>query len=237
MRKIEKRTLSVELRAESQGDEMALVGYAALFNSLSKDLGNFREIIAPGAFTRSLNAEADVKCLFNHDPNQILGRTKNGSLTLKTDDHGLAFRCVINPDDSAARAIYARIARNDVSSCSFAFTVPAGGDSLDEATDENGQRFTRRTLRDVNLMDVSAVTYPAYDGTNVDARSLADYSTSPAQLRARLDRVNDQIEDELRRDKARRLGAVIRVDEQRASEAASDREMRKRMRQLAGITG
>jgi HK97 family phage prohead protease len=181
--KIETRTWrGFELRAESQGDEMALTGYAALFNSPSKDLGGFRETIAPGAFTRSLNAGAEVKCLGNHDPNQILGRTKNKTLTLAQDANGLKFRCVLDPANSNHMNIRASVLRGDIDECSFAFTVP-----------ENGQQWsadcTQRTLTDVDLMDVSVVTYPAYNTTSVSARSAADYEPVAAEttrLRARL---------------------------------------------------
>lgn len=170
--KIERRTITAsELRAEGQADEMALVGYAAVFSSLTKDLGGFREVIAPGAFTRTLKEGGDVKALVNHDPNQVLGRTKNGTLTLSQDDRGLKFRCVLNPDSQAHRDLYASIKRGDLDECSYAFRVAPDGDQWDEATDENGQRYQRRTLRDLNLIDVSAVCYPAGNETSVAARS------------------------------------------------------------------
>src|SRR5690348_17208033 len=132
--KIEHRSVASSLRAESQGDEMSLVGYAALFNSESKDLGGFRERIAPGAFTRTLKEGGDVKALVNHDPNQVLGRTKNGTLKLEQDDRGLKFRVKLNPQSQAHRDLHASIARGDLDECSFAFTCPDGGDQITEAT-------------------------------------------------------------------------------------------------------
>ena len=83
----EVRTASAELRAES--DEMALVGYATLFNNLSSNLGGFRETIKPGAFSRSLNSGARPVCLFNHDANKILGRAP-GTLTVSVNPANLA---------------------------------------------------------------------------------------------------------------------------------------------------
>lgn len=173
---IQQRTLrGTQLRAESQGDEMALVGYAATFNTLSQDLGGFREMIAPGAFTRSLAAGCDCKCLFNHDPSKVLGRMKSGTLTVSEDERGLKFRCELDVASATARDVYAAVKRGDIDECSFAFTLADDGDLWDESTDERGNKFMRRTLRNVNLLDVSAVTYPAYDkGTAVQARS-ADY--------------------------------------------------------------
>jgi len=181
--KIEKRTWrGFELRAEGQGDEMALVGYAALFNKESKNLGGFREIIAPGAFTRSLQAGADIKCLFNHDDNQILGRTKNKTLQLSEDQNGLRFRCALDPNNQAHMNLRASVLRRDVDECSFAFSV-------DEAGQVWSPDFTQRTLTNVKLFDVSVVAKPAYNGTSVSARSAADYvpvAAETAALRARL---------------------------------------------------
>jgi hypothetical protein len=167
----EYRYVASELRAESQGDEMAIAGYAALFNSESKDLGGFKEKIAPGAFTRSLQQGDAVYCLFNHDSSRVLGSTKNGTLKLTTDEHGLKFRCIINPKDAEAVATHARIERGDINECSFAFTVNKDGQQWQEMNG-NEDFFAMRTLTDVNLLDVSAVTYPAYGGTSVGARSL-----------------------------------------------------------------
>lgn len=163
-----------ELRAEGQGDEIALAGYAALFNSESKDLGGFRETVAPGAFTRSLKEGADVKALVNHDPSQLLGRSKNGTLTLSQDDRGLKFRVVLNPKSQAHRDLHASVERGDMDECSFAFTVDKDGQTWTKKPDTNGSEdfYAARTLLDVDLMDVSVVTYPAYNNTSVTARSL-----------------------------------------------------------------
>ncbi len=163
-----------ELRAESQGDEMALAGYAATFNCLSSDLGGFREMIAPTAFNRTLESGADVKCLFQHDAGKVLGRTKNGTLQVSTDERGLKFRCALDKNSALARDVYAAVKRGDVDECSFMFTVPDGGDQWEESVDERGNKFMRRTLRNIDLMEVSSVSFPAYPSTNVGARS-ADY--------------------------------------------------------------
>ena len=206
--KIEKRSLSAELRAESQGDEMSIAGYAALFNNNSKDLGGFKERIAPGAFTRSLAEGADVKCLINHDPSQLLGRAKNGTLKLEQDSRGLKFRCILNPDSQAHRDLHAAIKRGDMDECSFAFTVV--DDVWDEAQDENGLRYQRRTLRDLNLMDVSAVTYPAYNATSVGARAVADYGDDTAAwLASKRDFLANYEADANRRSKAAEILRTI----------------------------
>lgn len=160
---------AVELRDMSQGDEMAVGGYAALFNHKSQDLGGFKESIAPGAFTRSLKNNVDVKALFNHDPNMILGRVKNGTLSLAQDERGLKWRAVLDPTNTQHKDIHSSIKRGDIDECSFAFMVPPDGDQWTE-TNGNEDYFADRMLKDVDLLDVSAVTYPAYLGTNVSAR-------------------------------------------------------------------
>jgi uncharacterized protein len=235
--KTEYRSLSAELRAEAEGDEMAIAGYAALFNQNSKNLGGFKERIAPGAFTRSLKGGEDVKCLLNHDSSHLLGRTKNGTLTLSQDERGLKFRCVLNAESGAHRDLHALIKNGTLDECSFAFTVNGpNGDSFDEAIDENGVRYQRRTLKDVNLLDVSAVTYPAYNNTSVGARSAqSDYAdSSSAWLASKqkfLANLTEQIEREALCESILDRVMNVRTAEQRAE---ADRELQERMNVAAG---
>lgn len=153
--------VGTELRA-ADGEEFVITGLAAPYNKKTKIAGVFTEQVAKGAFARSLREGADVCCLFNHDPSRILGRTKSGTLTLTDSPEGLRFRCELDKSSQSHRDIYASVKRGDTSECSFAFTVPKGGDEWDG---------DQRTLRDVNLLDVSVVTSPAYPGTSADARS------------------------------------------------------------------
>jgi len=182
--KIERRFIkSTELRAETQGDQMALVGYASMFGQQSEDLGGFRETVMPGAFARSIREGADVKCLMNHDPSLIMGRTKNKTLTLEEDAKGLKFRVVL-PPTQAARDLHALVSRGDMDQCSFAFT--ARDQEWADERDGNGDLYASRKLMDVDLMDVSAVTYPAYTGTQVSARDLFPEG-EPVEVRSALD--------------------------------------------------
>lgn len=171
MSKIERRIATAELRIgapDSQGDEMTLVGYASTFNTESEDLGGFRETVLPGAFARSIREGADVKFLMNHDPSLVMGRTKNSTLKLEEDGTGLRFR-VILPSTQAAKDLHTLVKRGDISQCSFAFS--AREQSWEEGNrDGNGDLYASRKLMDVDLMDVSAVTYPAYAATEVYAR-------------------------------------------------------------------
>jgi HK97 family phage prohead protease len=160
------QTPATEIRASENGKERVLEGYAAVFNSLTApgNLPGFREKIAPGAFSKVLASNPDCRMLINHDGDQLLGRTKSGTLTLSQDSKGLRFRCVL-PDTTQARDVYELVKRGDMSGCSFAFSC----DSDQWDTDEDGGNI--RTVRNVaDLLDCSVVTTPAYDDTSVDAR-------------------------------------------------------------------
>jgi len=102
----------------------------------------------------------------------VLGRTQNGTLALIDGKAGLDFVCHLDPNNTSIGTFYSSVKRGDIDSCSFAFAVDAdGGDEFDTDTDEDGQRFSRRTIRSASLFDVSVVTNPAYDSTSVSARS------------------------------------------------------------------
>jgi HK97 family phage prohead protease len=182
MGKIETRTIAVtELRA---GPAFEVAGRAASYNKLSSDLGGFVERLAPRCFARSLRNGDDVICTINHDTNQVLGRTKNNTLTLRDSDEGLDFVCKLNPKSQAHRDLHAAVERGDLDSCSFAFGVDEGGDSFDSIVDpyNAGRSIARRTIRSAKLFDTSIVTHPAYPGiaTFVSARQLRSCHYSAA---------------------------------------------------------
>jgi HK97 family phage prohead protease len=163
---IERRFFRGELRAEGEGTEQRIIGYAAPFNSLSEDLGGWREIIEPGAFSETL--EDDIRALFNHDPNLVLGRNKAGTLSLLEDDMGLRYE-ILPPDTQYARDLATSIKRGDVDGSSFAFR--AIEESWINPTSE--QPLPVRRLHVVRLFDVSPVTFPAYPVTSVAVRDMA----------------------------------------------------------------
>jgi len=172
----EVRTFNVsEIRAVAEeGKPQKIVGHAANFNSLSADLGGFREMIAPGAFTSAI-ANSDVRALWNHDKNIVLGRNKSGTLRLSEDDQGLAFE-IDMPDTQLVRdMVAAPIARGDVSQCSFGFRT-----IKDLWEKVNGEVV--RTLLEVELFDVSPVTYPAYNSTDVAMRSMESAFKLPVEV-------------------------------------------------------
>lgn len=164
---LEHRSFSlVEVRIDEGGDMPAKMrGHAAVFDSLSVPLWGFREKIAPGAFTKTLK-KADIRALWNHNPDYVLGRNKAKTLTLAEDEKGLAIE-ITPPDTQWARDLMVTMKRGDVDQMSFAFRVVK---EQWEGTLDN----PIRTLLEVDMDggDVSPVTYPAYPATDVGIRSI-----------------------------------------------------------------
>lgn len=156
VKKLETRTNQVQLEIrELEDGGMSFEGYAAVFNSRSEDLGGFTEMVAPGAFRRSLRSRNDIKMLWNHDTGAVLGSTRAGTLTLEEDERGLKVRAEL-PPTSLGRDISVLVKRGDIDSMSFGFSVVR--DSWNSAGDE-------RVLEAVRLFEVSLVSFPAYQGT------------------------------------------------------------------------
>ncbi len=211
--KPEIRTTTATSLRTAVGKAMSIEGTAASFNVLSSDLGGFREMIAPGAFDLTLaDPNQDVKMLLQHSPDKILGRKKNGTLKVWSDARGLQCSCTLDPNNSEHTNAYALIKRGDLSEMSFAFTVPDGGDSWDSASDpKTGVTFARRTLRNVTLLDCSAVTFPAYSAegaTQISARA----ASMAARARNKPAPVSDAIGDVIRRHKCAMLADVVSAD-------------------------
>lgn len=166
-RGIEIRTAAhaVELRAGKDGAIGTLVGYAAVFNRHSQNLGGFVEQVDPAAFTKSLADEVPVMARVNHEDAYLIGTSWAGTLRLSTDGTGLRYEVDL-PDTSAGRDVKALAARGDIKWSSFAFRT------IDDEWGVTDQGFPLRTLRAVQLVDVAPVNSPAYLDTTVAARSL-----------------------------------------------------------------
>lgn len=166
---METRSHLSEIRAKGDDKKKKLVGYAAVFDRRSLDLGGFVEVIERGAFAESLNDGVDVRALIDHRGIAI-ARTGNGTLTLEEDDIGLRVE-IDTPDTTAGNDIYTSVQRGDVDQMSFGFTVRNGGDTWEE--DDEGMLV--RTLTGVNLLETSIVTFPAYPDTTIANRSVQQY--------------------------------------------------------------
>lgn len=154
--------VDVELRAASDGDGLSFRGLAALYDSPT-DIGPFREQVASGAFDKTLNDGADVRFLVNHE-GVPLARTKSGTLQLSSVKRGLQVDIPhLDPLNPRAAELISAMKRKDLDQMSFAFMAM----HEDPPTDENDNL---RTLQEVRLFDVSAVTYPAYEDTTAELR-------------------------------------------------------------------
>ncbi len=153
-----------ELRADGDGH---LVGHAAVFNEIGEGMF-FRELISPGAFKSSIRKD-DIRALMNHNTDFVLGRNKAGTLKLKEDDAGLMVD-ISPPDTQWARDLGKSIERGDINQMSFGFEV------LKDSWDEEKEPSVR-TLEKVKLWEVSTVTFPFYEGTDIAVRSREDIWT------------------------------------------------------------
>ncbi|MFH4454457.1 HK97 family phage prohead protease [Vibrio alginolyticus] len=163
------RSDEIKIEKREDGEGPRIVGYAAKFNTRSNNLGGFVEVIAPGAFDDVL--DDDVRALFNHDRNFVLGRTKAGTLTLTVDEVGLRYE-ITPPDTQTVRdMVIEPMDRGDVNQSSFAFRLPSDGYRWDEGDDGV---YIRTITRVSKLLDVSPVTYPAYNDTEASTRALEE---------------------------------------------------------------
>lgn len=163
MSEMEKRYIdSVEIRTEGDEEGRIISGYALKFNTWSNDLGGFIESVDAKALDEA--DMSDVRALYEHNPQLILGRTKAGTLKLEKDEVGLRFECKL-PDTSYARDLYANIQNGNISQCSFGFKMEKRGDTL---LFDKEEKIYKRTLRKIkSIFDVSVVAYPAYSDTDV----------------------------------------------------------------------
>jgi hypothetical protein len=171
---MEKRTFEVdklEVRKTKDG-KRTIKGHAAVFNRVA-DGGWFREKVAPGAFKDSIGKD-DVRALWNHDPNFVLGRNTAGTLRLSEDEKGLAIE-IDPPDTQSARDLLVSIERGDVSQMSFGFST------IKDSWERTDGDKDIRTLEKVQLWDVSPVTFPFYKDTDVAVRSHEEWQKQTEQ--------------------------------------------------------
>jgi HK97 family phage prohead protease len=211
--------------AELRSSGKQIYGLAAPYNvrtTIRAKGGKFLETIKRGAFDRVLRSKPDVLCLFNHNPDYVLGRTSAGTLRLDSSNRGLEFECDL-PDSQMARELHQSIERRDIAGNSFGFTLEAGDDSFDEDYDEDRNRTVLRTIRNVaTLVDVSPVTSPAYQGTELAARCQLISAEVRSQL-ARFPRTKPS-DFELLRDQLREVAYWdSKMDELRAPAAVTAR--------------
>src|SRR5690625_5147682 len=161
------RSIDVDLQtretmSDEQTEERVIEGYFAVFNSETELFPGAFEESAPEAFDKTMNN--DVRALINHDTAYVLGRTKSDTLQLKVDSKGLWGSIKTNENDTDAMNLYERVKRGDVDQFSFGFNI------IKEDTEYRDDGSVKWTIREVDLHEVSIVTFPAYSDTSVQAR-------------------------------------------------------------------
>ena len=181
------RAIATQFETREDGDKTHIMGYFAVFNSVYEIGPGMTESVAPGAFAKAL-AGGDIRALVNHDSTLVLGRTKAGTLELREDSRGLWGDITINPNDRDAMNLYERVKRGDVDQCSFGF-----GEPFTQDTEVREDGFVHWTLKEVNLQEVSACTFPAYEETNISARAKERDDLKARELSAWKDRMKVRI--------------------------------------------
>ena len=186
-----KRTsfLKSEFRAAEQEEKFLLEGYFIKYNEETELYPGVFEEIDSRAVVNSL-ANNDVRCLFNHDTGKVLGRTGNSTLELRTDDVGLYGVVEINREDPEAMAIYARINRGDINACSFGFFP------IQEDIEFRDDGTTKFVVREIDLFEVSAVTFPAYPQTEIAARNNDIESIKKQKLEIRKAKLKERLKND-----------------------------------------
>ena len=157
------RSIDAQFQTREDGEDLYIEGYFAVFNSIY-DIGyGMSESIAPHAFDNTISD--DVRALINHDTTLVLGRTSAHTLEIRQDERGLWGKIAINPNDSDAMNLYARVKRGDVTQCSFGFDI------ISENTEFSENGDVHWTIREVKLYEVSCCTFPAYEETSISART------------------------------------------------------------------
>ena len=171
MRELERRSYEFEVRAEAGDTGSVIVGRPIVYNSKA-NIGLFDEVIESGALAGA--DLTDVRFLVNHDLNKIplaRSRRNNGNSTMQLipDDKGMSIRVNLDTENNAeARSLYSAVQRGDVTGMSFLFSVPKGGDEWEGMETEHPTRHIRSIS---SVVEVSAVTFPSYESTEIYARS------------------------------------------------------------------
>lgn len=194
-----------EIRINESDGGMCIEGHAAVFDSWSETLGGifpFKEKVRKGAFAESIGRD-DIRALFNHDPNYVLGRNRAGTLELVEDDVGLRVR-ITPPDTSWARDITTSIRRGDISQMSIGFVVED-----DEWSSQDG--IDTRELKKVRLFDVSPVTFPAYTATDVGVRAMQEYDVYKTEQRKVAEETENTVKKAKQQEKLKNLQAKFKI--------------------------
>lgn len=158
----------MEARAVEDAEFIRIGGYGAVFNR-KYDVYGIKEQVSPGAFVKTLEGSPDIRGMFNHDPNFLLGRTKSGTMTVEEDRRGLRYEINADKQDPQAQSVSRKIARGDVDGSSMAFFVH----KEEWETDKNGKP-SLRTITEIELIETGPVTMPASPSTTAKIQRALD---------------------------------------------------------------
>ena len=177
----------LQTRADNnETDEMKIEGYFVVFNSETELFENCYEEISDKAF-QNIDL-SDIRALADHDTAKVLGRTKSNTLSLTVDDKGLYGEITINKNDTEAVNLYERVKRSDIDQCSFGFNI------LNETMEQRADGTTKWTITEIELFEVSVVTFPAYSDTAVEARSAQIKQLEQRNLQTRKQKLKERIQ-------------------------------------------
>ena len=176
----------LQTRADNnETDEMKIEGYFVVFNSETELYDGMYEEISDKAFA---NIDlTDIRALADHDTAKVLGRTKSQTLSLTVDEKGLFGEITINKNDTEAVNLYERVKRGDIDQCSFGFNI------LNEQMEQRADGTTKWTITEIELFEVSVVTFPAYSDTSVEARSEQIKQLEKRNLQTRKAKLKERI--------------------------------------------
>lgn len=169
----------------NETDEMKIEGYFVVFNSETELYDGMFEEISDKAF-QNIDL-SDVRALADHDTAKVLGRTKSQTLSLSVDEKGLYGEITINKNDTEAVNLYERVKRGDIDQCSFGFNI------LNEQMEQRSDGTTKWTITEIELFEVSVVTFPAYSDTAVEARSAQIKQLEKRNLQTRKQQLKERI--------------------------------------------
>ena len=169
----------------NETDEMKIEGYFVVFNTETEIWDGLFEEISDKAFE---NIDlTDIRALADHDTAKVLGRTKSQTLKLSVDEKGLFGEITINKNDTEAVNLYERVKRGDIDQCSFGFSI------LNETMEQRADGTTKWTITEIELFEVSVVTFPAYADTSVEARSAQIEQMKQRNLQTRKQQLKERI--------------------------------------------
>ena len=183
------RCLPANFETRSENDSQYIEGLFATFDGVYQIAPGMTESIAPGAFRDAIGEDADIRCLTDHDTRLVLGRTTAHTFELRETEHGLWGRVLINPNDQDAVNTKARVDRRDVTQASFGFDI------LEEDTDIREDGSVHWTIRKVKLYECSVCTFPAYEDTNIAARSAQRDEIQKRELQAWREKTKRRLAD------------------------------------------